>query len=262
MKKNYTIAVCGKGGTGKTTLSALVIRHLMNKYPDSSILAVDADPNANLGDNLGIKAENSIVAIVDDIAKNPAKIPPGMTKERYLEYQLQEALVEGERFDLLVMGRPEGPGCYCYVNNLLRGLMEKLSQSYDYLVIDNEAGMEHLSRRTTRKMDLLLLVSDWTAVGLRSAKRILDLTRELNLEVRKAVLALNRAPANISRDRACPCPLQEEIDKIGLPLAAVLPEDEQIARLSVQGKGIISLPEQSAIVQAAAKLTSSVEREM
>ncbi|MFH1245035.1 MAG: AAA family ATPase, partial [Candidatus Omnitrophota bacterium] len=132
MKKNYTIAICGKGGTGKTTLAALIIRRLMEIYPDDSILAVDADPNANLGEKLGIKAENSIVAIVDDIAKNPSKISPGMTKDRYLEYQIQDALVEGEKFDLLVMGRPEGPGCYCYVNNLLRVLIEKLSQSYSY----------------------------------------------------------------------------------------------------------------------------------
>ncbi len=238
-----TIAVCGKGGTGKTTLAALLIKRLLEKHRGDSILAVDADPNANLDAALGIKSENSIVAIVDDITKNPAQISPGMTKDRYLEYRIQESLVEAEGFDLLVMGRPEGPGCYCFVNNLLRSLIDRLGKSYAYLVVDNEAGMEHISRRTTRIIDLLLIVSDYSVVGLRSAKRILDLTRELKLTVKEARLIINKAPQKGVQ-------LEEEIKRVGIPLAGIIPGDEEVSRLSVADGNIKAMSENSQAVKA------------
>ena len=241
---SYTIAICGKGGTGKTTLAGLVIRWLLKNHKGDSVLAVDADPNANLDETLGIKAENSIVAIADEIAKDPSRIPKGMTKDKFLEYRIQDSLIEADGFDLLTMGRPEGPGCYCFVNNLLRTLIEKLSKSYPYVVIDNEAGMEHLSRRTTRIMDLLFIVSDYTLVGLRSAKRILDLAKELEIKVKDTRLVINRAPEKLNQ-------LKEEIDRIGIPLAGIIQEDEEVLKLSLGSGNIRSLSEDAKVVKAA-----------
>lgn len=240
---SYTIAICGKGGTGKTTLAALIIRELVQKHQGDSILAVDADPNSNLDQALGIKAENSIVAIVDGISKNPGRIPQGMTKDRFIEYQIQDSLVEADGFDLLAMGRPEGPGCYCFVNNLLRSLIAKLSKSYAFMVIDNEAGMEHLSRRTTRIIDLLLIVSDFSIVGLRSAKRILDLSRELEIDVKEARLVVNKAVNGLTQ-------LQEEIDRLGIPLAGIIPQDEDVLKMSLQNGNVKQLSADSKIVKA------------
>ncbi len=228
-------------------MTALVIRWLLQKHKGNSILAIDADPNSNLDQALGIKSENSIVAIVDDVAKNTGQLPSGMTKDRYLDYRIQDSLVEAEGFDLLTMGRPEGPGCYCFVNNLLRSLIEKLSNSYNYLIIDNEAGMEHLSRRTTRKMDILFIISDYSLVGLRSAKRILELTKELELGVKDARLVINRAPQEVNQ-------LKEKIDHIGIPLAGTIPEDEEVFRLSLESGNIRSLAEDSKVVEAVSKI--------
>lgn len=249
---SYTIAICGKGGTGKTILAGLIIRWLLKNRKGDSILAVDADPNANLDAALGVKSENSIVAIIDDIAKNPSQIPQGMTKDRFLEYRIQDSLVEAEGFDLLVMGRPEGPGCYCFANNLLRTLIDRLSKSYSYMVVDNEAGMEHLSRRTTRKVDLLFIISDYTLVGLRSAKRILDLIRELGLDAKDTRLVINRVPDELNQ-------IKEEIDRIGIPLAGIIPEDEEVYRLSLEGGDIRSLSEESKAVKAVNKICEEVE---
>ena len=157
------VAMAGKGGTGKTTIAALIVRIIREKKI-GSLLAIDADPNSNLGEVLGSKAGRNIGAILDEICVNPDIIPAGMPKERFIEYQVQSAIQEEDGFDILSMGKPEGPGCYCYVNNVLRGVMAKLIRDYDYIIVDNEAGLEHLSRRTSRLADVLVVVSDATKV--------------------------------------------------------------------------------------------------
>lgn len=193
----HTIAMAGKGGTGKTTLAALIIRILVEQKR-GSVLGVDADPNSNLAECLGLKQQSTVADILDEIAKKPDSIPAGMPKDRFIEYRLQEAVLEGEGFDILVMGRPEGPGCYCYVNNALRGMMQKLIKDYDFVIIDNEAGLEHLSRRTTRSADSLVIVSDNTKVGLKSAQRISALAKELEISIKNEFLLLNRSDSDIS----------------------------------------------------------------
>ncbi len=185
---SFLVAVAGKGGVGKSTISALLVRILSE---DGSALAVDADPNSNLGQKLGVDVPGTIGKVREGLLTKQGQPPRDMSKQEYLRLKLREILAEGDTFDLLTMGRPEGPGCYCYVNNLLRVFVDQLMNGYRYVVIDNEAGMEHLSRRTARGMDLLLLVSDPTAVGVATAKRLSDLAEELELKVKRKVLLIN-----------------------------------------------------------------------
>jgi len=229
---SYIIATSGKGGTGKTTIAALLIGYLM-KNKKGSVLAVDADPNSNLNQALGVELKDTVVGILDKMtAQKDAGLPSGMTKERFIEYEIQSAITEGKGFDLLAMGRPEGPGCYCYANNVLRGVISKLAAAYDYVVIDNEAGMEHLSRRIARKIDSLVVVSDFSRIGVRSAKRISDLAGEMELKIGEEHLIVNMATGDIDK-------LQEEINKSGLKLAGVIPFDEKIEELSLAGKPVM-----------------------
>lgn len=232
---SYVIAIAGKGGTGKTTIGSLLITCL-SKFKKGSILGIDADPNSNLAESLGLKIKEDIGSIVDAIAKDPGSIPAGMTKDAYIDFRIQTSIVEEKNFDILTMGRPEGPGCYCYVNNLLRGLIKKLSDSYDYIVIDNEAGFEHLSRRTMRKADYLLLISDSSEAGLRAAKRIINLVKELGIDIKKIALVLNRLNGAI---------LKEKVKDLGIEVAGIVPEDENILHLSQKGKPLGYLDESS-----------------
>jgi len=224
----YTIAIAGKGGTGKTTVAALIVR-LIKEKKLGSLLAVDADPNSNLAEFLGIEVKESMGKILDDIASDPSKIPAGMSKDRFIEYNIQAAIQEQEGFDLLTMGRPEGPGCYCYVNNVLRNIVSKLIKDYDYIVIDNEAGLEHLSRRTTREADVLLIVSDASVAGMRAAKRIFELVKELKIKTKKNFLLVNRSEIN-------PRDLIKGMDYLGN-----IPEDPQIQEMSLNGRSLLDL---------------------
>jgi CO dehydrogenase maturation factor len=228
---SYVIALAGKGGTGKTTIAALLVR-LLKENRSGSVLAVDADPNSNLAEALGLEAKETIGTILDDIAGHPEKIPSGMPKDRFIEYQVQSAVAEGEGFDVLTMGRPEGPGCYCYVNNALRNVVGKLIKDYKYVVIDNEAGLEHLSRRTTRKADTLLIISDATIAGLRAAKRINVLAKELKIETGKNLLVINRAEAGAE---------PEGLKNSGMGYLGSLPEDCDIEKVSANGSSLMSL---------------------
>lgn len=227
------IAIAGKGGTGKTTLAALIVRALSDQQA-GSILAIDADPNSNLGQLLGVKTGPTIVDIIDDISKNPGQIPPGVTKDRFIDMKIQESMGEEKGFDLLSMGRPEGPGCYCAANNLLRELIIKLMKSYAYIVIDNEAGMEHLSRRLVRKIDQLFVVSDNTVIGVRSAAKISDLVQELNIVAANKTLLLNKAKNSAAS-------LSSEIDKTGFKLQTVLPFNEEIEDAAIKNRCVFEL---------------------
>jgi CO dehydrogenase maturation factor len=244
----YVIAMAGKGGTGKTTIAALIIR-LIKEKKLGSILAIDADPNSNLAESLGLQIKATIGSILDEISAHPQNVPAGMGKDLFLEYQVQTAIAEGDGFDVLTMGRPEGPGCYCYVNNALRNVMGKLIKDYDFIVIDNEAGLEHLSRRTTRSADALVVVSGPTLAGLKAAKRIRDLISELKIKTHKELLIINCADKDIE---------EEKIKDMRLQYLGFIPQDKAIERVSLNGSCLLSLDAQSQGLQALRKIGDTI----
>jgi CO dehydrogenase maturation factor len=190
-----TIAISGKGGSGKTTIAAMIIRQLLEQSGAGSVLAVDADPNSCLGLTLGIEPAGTVADIRED-AQTKAPTITGMDKLRTVEYNIQQAITESNGFDLLTMGRPEGPGCYCAVNNMLRRFLDNLSSQYRYVVIDNEAGMEHLSRRTTNNVDFLCIVAELTPIGLVTAQRLIQLSKALPIGIKKIGVIWNKAADN------------------------------------------------------------------
>ncbi len=239
----FTIAVAGKGGTGKTSLAGLAIRYLTEKKR-SPVLAVDADANSNLHEVLGVRVHTTVGALREtslDAIKSTAPRPGGMSMEQLFDYQIQQALVEAKGFDLLVMGRPEGPGCYCAANNIIRKYMDKLADNYPYMVVDNEAGLEHLSRRTTQDTDLLLIISDPTVRSVMTAGRIAGLVEELKLNVKRPVLIVNRAPEGVGRDGA----LKAAIEQQGIEFAGFVPADDMIFEFDLAGRPLIELPPES-----------------
>jgi CO dehydrogenase maturation factor len=252
-KLGKVIAVAGKGGTGKTTLSALVIRHLRRKGL-KPILAVDADPSSNLVDALGLTVKKSLGTAREDFFATKGNFPPGMTKEVYLEMKLHEILVESPGLDLLVMGRPEGPGCYCYANDILRRHLDLLIKNYPFVVMDNEAGMEHLSRRTTQGVDHLLFLSDYSLKGIRTVGKIRELIDELKLAVREKHLVVDRAPREVDPG------FSREIQKQGLNLLAMIPEDPMISEYEMRGKPLLDLPDESSAVQVVAGMMEKMVR--
>lgn len=251
----YSIAIAGKGGTGKTTLSALITTHFVNTRR-TPILAVDADPNANLNEALGVEYDTSVVDTVDRIMSDGAEAPAGVPKGRMVEYEVHDALVESTGFDLLVMGRTEGPGCYCYANDLLKGFLEKLSASYSYVVMDNEAGMEHLSRRTTRNVNALLIVANPSVTALRSAGRIHQLVQDIKLGIGQTYLVLNRIDAasgafpagSVMADKLA------ELEAAGLPLLGEMAYDEGVVARSMDAQGVMDLPDGSPALAAVGEM--------
>jgi CO dehydrogenase maturation factor len=241
------IAVAGKGGTGKTSIATLVIRYLL-KNDLGAILAVDADPNANLGESLGLEVRQTVGRVLNEFQGDKLKIPPGMTKEAYLEYQLNLAITESKRLDLITMGRGEGPECYCYPNTVIRKLVDDWAKNYSYVVMDNEAGMEHLSRRTTQGIDEMLLVSDHTVKGLRAIDRIRELIKELKLIIKRESVIINNVPGEID-----PL-LKEEMRRLEITPAAVIPVDEALRRHDIEQKPLFGLPDTSPAVTALNKL--------
>lgn len=182
------IAVCGKGGTGKTTITSAIVKYLIDKNI-TPILVVDADPNSNLAETLGVNYNITIADVREELRE--ANIPQGWSKSDYINLRLQEALVEHENFDLIVMGRPEGRECYCFVNELLRNFLSNLSKNYKYVIIDTEAGMEHLSRRTTDNIDLLIITATPTKAAIDTVKKIKDLIPKLKLKIAGVKVIIN-----------------------------------------------------------------------
>ncbi len=246
---SYEIAVAGKGGTGKTTIASLIVRYLL-KQGLGPILAVDADSNFNLNDLLGLNVNRTIGSAREEMKEG--SVPIGMTKEVFMEYKTQEALVESEGFDLIAMGRPEGPGCYCYANSLLVKYLEILVKNYRYVVIDNEAGMEHISRLTTQSVNLLIIVSDSSQRGIMTAGRIRDLIQELKISVDRACLIVNRVPDGLDLQ------IQKEIDRLGLDLVGTVPVDEEIYRLDMEGRPMTGLPDESKALQAVFRIMEKI----
>jgi CO dehydrogenase maturation factor len=241
------IAVAGKGGTGKTSVAALVIRYLL-KNDMGTVLAVDADPNANLGESLGLEVTQTVGRILNEFQGEKINIPAGMTKEVYLEYQLNTAITESKGIDLITMGRGEGPECYCYPNVVIRKLIDEWAKNYSYVVMDNEAGMEHLSRRTTQNIDEMLLVSDHSVKGLRAVARIRELIKELKLVVKRESVILNLVPGEID-----PL-LGREMERLGITPAAVIPADEELKRYDLEQKPLSGLPDTAPAVAAVNEL--------
>jgi CO dehydrogenase maturation factor len=256
----FTLAVAGKGGTGKTTLAALLIQTLIERG-EGPILAVDADPNPNLGYALGCRVEKTISELRDELLDHIRKLPPGVTKDDYLEMGIQECLWEGRGVDLLVMGAGEGPRCYCAVNNVLRRCIDRLRGAYRYVVMDNEAGLEHLSRCTTQDVDVLLIVSNDLPVSLQAAFRIRELTKKLALRIGGQYLVLNDVGTDVapqvgahghpvaqSLRAAGHAPLLAR--QAGLELLGVVPSDSRLRQLSREGEPLTQLAPDSAARRA------------
>lgn len=255
------IAMAGKGGTGKTTFAALLIRGLLERGM-GPVLAVDADPNATLPEALGIPTPTTIGMVREEFGALSGKLPAGMTKDVFFEMKLNEIVVEGKDLDLLVMGRPEGPGCYCYVNNLLRGAVERLSDNYPYVVVDNEAGLEHLSRRTTSRVDLMVVLSDHSIRGIRSAFRIMELAREMGLEIREHLVVVNRVPAS-DPDGAhgkVDEKVRREAEMLGLEISATIPGDPAVENADLERSGLLGLPPSATAARAVEKVLDQLER--
>jgi CO dehydrogenase maturation factor len=248
---SFNIAVAGKGGSGKTSVASMVIRYLLSKGA-GPVLAIDADPNANLGESLGLDIKQTVGLMLDDFQKDKIKIPPGMTKEAYLEFKLNEIIVESKGLDLVTMGRGEGPECYCYPNLMLKKFADTLSQNYPYTVMDNEAGMEHLSRRTTQNVDELLLISDHSVKGVRTIARIRELVAELKLSVKRQSVLINLVPDGLDPMVA------EELKKLGINPTATVPLDEEVYQYDLKLKPLLDLPDSSKAVKAVNNLMTKL----
>jgi CO dehydrogenase maturation factor len=254
-----TIAVAGKGGTGKTTVASMIIRYLV-EHGRGTILAIDADPSSNLHSVLGLDLEMTIGDIREDMldevqvsATGASAMPGGMSKQDYLDYQVRMALVEGESVDLLAMGRPEGQGCYCAANHMLRTVMDRLGESYDYVVMDNEAGMEHISRRTTRNVDHLILVTDPTHRGVTAARRIVEMVPGLEVNIKQLYLVVNRLPGG----QMVPA-LAAAVDEVGVNVIGTVPSDPLMAEFEFSGRPLVELPGDAQVVRAVYEIAERI----
>ena len=257
-----TIALAGKGGVGKTTIAGMVVKYLAESQP-GSILAIDADPSSNLNMVLGLDLEWTVGDIREDMLSQVktsltaggaamGALPGGISKHEYLDYEIRSSLSEGIQFDLIAMGRSEGPGCYCAVNHNLRDVVDSISKNYRYVVIDNEAGMEHLSRRTTRDVDHMLIVTDPTQRGLVAAQRIAELRNELNIRVENAYLIVNRLIGEI------PPALDEAIQQLPIPLLGVVPSDNDLMDFEFSGRPLVELGDDSPVFRNVADMMAQI----
>ena len=259
------IAVAGKGGTGKTTLCGMIVKHLADRKKgnimavaneNGAVLAIDADPNSNLNEVLGVKAPVSLGEIREEVLKNTSgeTAPGGMTKQEYMDFMFGDALSEEDDFDLLVMGRTQGKGCYCFINGIVRAQIDKYSSVYSHIVVDNEAGLEHISRGTLPHVDTLILVSDCSRRGIQAAGRAALLVKELNLKPETLKLVVNRSPAA----ELAPG-IIEEIKAQNLDLLGIIPQDEAVYEYDAEGKPIIDVPEDSLIKTAVKSIITELD---
>ena len=254
MATPHTIAVAGKGGVGKTTTCGMMIDYLCKKH-DGPVLVVDADANSNLNEVLGVEVETSLGQIREEMAQAELKgtIPKGMTKADYAEMKFSSALIEDDDFDMLVMGRTQGKGCYCYVNGVLKTQVDKYAKNYSYIVMDNEAGLEHVARGTLPHVDTLLLISDCSRRGIQAVARIAEMVEELGLNPGKMGLIVNRAPGGVLEDG-----VKSEIEKHGLTLFGVLPHDDEVYRCDCNGEPSARLPETDAMKTALSGIMQTI----
>lgn len=236
----YSIGLAGKGGTGKTTIAGLLVKYLVEKNK-TPVLAVDADSNANFNEVLGLKVEETLGDAREEMKKGVAT---GMTKDVFMEMKLEQAVVEAEGYDLIVMGRPEGSGCYCAANTLLTQYLSRLIDNYTSIVIDNEAGMEHISRLTTNNIDILLIVSDASRRGILSAARISELTDELRIDIGKKLFIINQVKEDQKDD------LIKVAGEFGIDVNGIIPEDKNIRDFDLKGIPTIKLDKESASIKA------------
>jgi CO dehydrogenase maturation factor len=257
-----TIALAGKGGVGKTTTAGIIIKYLINSQ-SGAVLAIDADPSSNLNMALGLDLEWTVgdirEGLLDQVQNSLTQggaamgaLPGGVSKREYLDYQIRSSLSEGDRFDLIAMGRSEGPGCYCAVNHNLREVIDSISKNYRFVVIDNEAGMEHLSRRTTRDVQHLLIITDPSLRGVVAAERIASFRNELDIHIENAYLILNRLEGDI------PKLLQERINQLDIPLLGVIPSSQELTNLEIAGNPVIQLSETSPVFQSVVEMMTKI----
>lgn len=257
-----TIALAGKGGVGKTSIAAMVIKYLVQKKK-GAVLAIDADPSSNLNMVLGLELEWTVGDIREDMLEMVksslveggaamGSLPGGVTKREYLDYQIRASLAEGQFFDLIAMGRSEGPGCYCAVNHNLREVIDAIGKNYQYIVIDNEAGMEHLSRRTTRDVQHLLIISDPTQRGIVAAERIAGFRKELDIHIENAYLIINRLKGDL------PPELASRVKQLDIPLLGAIPDIPELEQYEFTGKPLIEIEDSSPLYQAVATMLSQI----
>jgi CO dehydrogenase maturation factor len=249
-----TLAVAGKGGVGKTSVSALMIKALIDSGR-RPLLAIDADSNSNLHEVLGIREPRSVGCVREDVRKMGDDIPGGMTKDRFMEYQIQACLEETKDLDLLSMGRPEGPGCYCMANNILREIISKVTSNYSHVIVDNEAGMEHLSRRTEEEVDHLFIVSDPAPRSLRTIGRILELLQELEGRIHHTHLIITRVDGS---PEDLPENVKKEIDRLPFSPEAYVPYDEKLVELDLRGDPLVKISSDSSAYQAIKRLLENI----
>ncbi|MBL7174670.1 MAG: AAA family ATPase [Desulfobacteraceae bacterium] len=244
----YSIGLAGKGGTGKTTIAGLLIKYLVGKGK-TPVLAVDADSNANLNEVLGLSVNDTLGGAREEMKKGVAT---GITKDVFMEMKLEQAVVEAKGFDLIVMGRPEGPGCYCAANTLLTTYLDRLIGNYAFVVIDNEAGMEHISRLTTNNIDLLLIVSDASRRGIQSAARIFEITDELGLEIGRKHLIINQAKEGHHEI------IEKGVNSYQLDLIGIIPEDGQVRDFDLHGRPTVELDSENRALKAAFQIFEKI----
>jgi CO dehydrogenase maturation factor len=242
------IAFAGKGGVGKSTISSQLIRNLAKR---DLVLAVDADPNSNLGEKLGMETYGTIGGIRNELVADPGKVPASISKQEYISNRVLQTLSEGDNVDLLIMGRPEGEGCYCFVNDVLRNCFAELVPRYKYAVVDNEAGMEHLSRKVLPKADVLVFVSDPTMTGVRTAARLSTLADEVGVKVDRRILVINNIPNQNYG------PLVEEANRLGLKEVVTIFHDDHVTDCAMQGE-LLDVPDDSAFAQSVAGLAKLI----